>query len=97
MSHTSIRTGSQDRKALAFILQTTGGRGYQSRPGSTKGVTNRQRPTLDVELVHSYFTDLFSSEGVVGELLRIHGSQVRQQLTSKGFVNLVHSNVCLEI
>ena len=31
MAHSSVSTGSNERKSFSFLLQTTGGRGNQSR------------------------------------------------------------------
>ena len=53
--------------------------------------------SLGVQFAHIHFTNLLAAELIVSKRLRVHGNEVRQNLSSKGLVNLKYTDIRLEI
>ena len=88
MTQTTVGTRSDQSKSLSFLLQTSRGRGYQPRTRRTEWMSNRQGPTLGIHSVYINGADLAAAQLVIGKLVAVHGYQIGQNLTGKGYLGM---------
>lgn len=97
MPQSSVSAGGDERKSLILRLQPPRRRGDQSGTRGAKGMANRQRPSLRIQLALVDLSDLLPPELFVGERLRIHGHQVAQDLSGECLVYFEDADIRFKV
>jgi hypothetical protein len=90
----AVSAGSEDGKPLVLSLQTVRGGGYKTRSGGAEGVSEGEGAAEGVHLSEVEHAHLLAvGEVGLGELLRVHGLHVGEDLAGKGLVELDDADV----